>query len=178
MRIAMAGNGAFANKHLDALARIDGAEVVTIIGREGDEAALAEAAEKHAIPDTTTDFDSVLAREDVDAFILTTPTQMHAAQSIACLDAGKHVMTEIPMADNLADSEALVAKQRETGLVAMVDHTRRFNPSHQWLHKQFANGDLQLQHLVVETYFFRRTNTNALGEPRCWTDHLLWHHAC
>ncbi|MEM7377680.1 MAG: Gfo/Idh/MocA family oxidoreductase [Pseudomonadota bacterium] len=178
MRIAMAGNGAFANKHLDALARIDGAEVVTIVGREGDDDSLRAVADKHGIAERTTDFDSVLAREDVDAVILTTPTQLHAIQAIACLEAGKHVMTEIPMADNLADSEALVAKQRETGLVAMVDHTRRFNPSHQWLHKQFAAGELRLQHLVVETYFFRRTNTNALGEPRCWTDHLLWHHAC
>jgi 2-hydroxy-4-carboxymuconate semialdehyde hemiacetal dehydrogenase len=61
---------------------------------------------------------------------------------------------------------------------AMVGHTRRFNSSHQWVHERITTGRSTLQHMVVETFFFRRTNTNALGKPRSWTDHLLWHHAC
>jgi 2-hydroxy-4-carboxymuconate semialdehyde hemiacetal dehydrogenase len=59
----------------------------------------------------------------------------------------------------------------------MAGHTRRFNPSHQWVHNKIVAGELKLQQLDVQTYFFRRKNINAEGEPRSWTDHLLWHHA-
>jgi 2-hydroxy-4-carboxymuconate semialdehyde hemiacetal dehydrogenase len=118
-----------------------------------------------------------LARDDVDAVILCTPTQMHAAQAIACMNAGKHVQVEIPLADSWADSQAVLEKQRETGLVCMVGHTRRFNPSHQWVNKRIRSGEFHIQQMDVQTYFFRRKNMNAKGEPRSWTDHLLWHHA-
>ncbi len=113
----------------------------------------------------------------VDAVILCTPTQMHAAQAIQCMEAGKHVQVEIPLADSLADAEAVLAKQQETGLVCMVGHTRRFNPSHQYVHNRITVGELNIQQMDVQTYFFRRRNINAKGEPRSWTDHLLWHHA-
>ena len=130
------------------------------------------------IPHHTGDLAESLAQPGVDAVVLTTPTQMHAAQAIQAMEAGKHVLIEIPMADSLADSEAVVAAQVRTGVTAMVCHTRRFNPSHQWIHDRIVRGELTLQHLVVETFFFRRENKNALGKPRTWTDHLLWHHAC
>ena len=94
------------------------------------------------------------------------------------MDAGKHVLVEIPMADTLADSNRIVDKKRETGLVCMAGHVRRFNPSHQWINKKIKAGELKIQQMDAQTYFFRRTNTNAKGEPRSWTDHLLWHHAC
>jgi 2-hydroxy-4-carboxymuconate semialdehyde hemiacetal dehydrogenase len=110
--------------------------------------------------------------------ILATPTGLHTAQAIQVMRSGKHVLIEIPMADNLADAQKIVEVQQETGLVAMVDHVRRFNPSHQWIHNKIKSGELQLQQLDVQTYFFRRENINALGQPRSWTDHLLWHHAC
>ena len=175
MRIAVAGAGAFGEKHLDSLRNIDGVEVTSLVGRRL-ELTRAVAA-KYAIGHVTTDLAETLARDDVDAVILCTPTQMHAAQALQCLDAGKHVQVEIPLADSMADAEAVDAKQRETGLVAMVGHTRRFNPSHQWLHKKIEAGELQVQQMDVQTYFFRRRNINAKGEPRSWTDHLLWHHA-
>ncbi len=176
MKICVAGAaGAFGRKHLDALAKIDGAEVVSVIGATGDgiEAFAAERGIGHA----STELAAALAMPEVDAVILATPTQLHAAQTIACLKAGKHVLVEIPMADNLADSEALVAAAKASGKVAMAGHVRRFNPSHQWIHNRIQAGELTLQQLDVQTYFFRRTNTNALGQPRSWTDHLLWHHA-
>jgi 2-hydroxy-4-carboxymuconate semialdehyde hemiacetal dehydrogenase len=176
MRIVLAGEGAIAGKHIAALGRIDGAEVAGLVGGNPDDTA-AFAAE-HGIGWHTLDLDEALARPEVDAVILTTPTPLHAAQAIATLEAGKHVLVEIPLADNLADGEAVVAAQQRTGLTAMACHTRRFNPSHQWVHQRIAAGQLHLQHLVVETFFFRRTNTNALGRPRSWTDHLLWHHTC
>jgi 2-hydroxy-4-carboxymuconate semialdehyde hemiacetal dehydrogenase len=176
MKICLAGQGAFGIKHLEALRNNPDIEVVTLAGGSAD--STREVAEKWSIPHWTTDLAESLKQPGVEAAILTTPTQLHATQGEMCMRAGKHVMIEIPMADNLADSERLVQVQKETGVVAMAGHTRRFNPSHQWIHQRIQRGELKLQHLVVQTFFFRRTNMNALGKPRSWTDHLLWHHAC
>jgi 2-hydroxy-4-carboxymuconate semialdehyde hemiacetal dehydrogenase len=87
------------------------------------------------------------------------------------------VQVEIPLCDKLADGQAVVDLQRKTGLVAMCGHTRRFNPSHQFVHQRIAAGQFHIQQMDVQTYFFRRSNINALGQARSWTDHLLWHHA-
>ena len=175
MRIALAGAGAFGEKHLDGLKLIDGVEVVSIISRTADQAAAVAA--KYGAKHSSTELADALARDDVDAVILCTPTQMHAGQAIVCMDAGKHVQIEIPLADSLADAEAVLTKSIETGLTCMVGHTRRFNPSHQYLHRKFASGEANVQQMDVQTYFFRRKNMNAKGEARSWTDHLLWHHA-
>jgi 2-hydroxy-4-carboxymuconate semialdehyde hemiacetal dehydrogenase len=176
MKICMAGQGAFGIKHLEAIAKIPGIEVVTLAG--GSPATTEAVAKQFRIPHWSTDLGECLKQPGVEAVILTTPTQMHARQGVQCMRAGKHVMIEIPMADSLADSELLVKVQRETGLVAMAGHTRRFNPSHQWLHKKIRAGELKVLQMDVQTYFFRRSNMNALGKLRSWTDHLLWHHAC
>jgi len=175
MKIVLAGAGAFGAKHLDAIKAIGGVEVVSLVGRTL-EPTRAMAA-KYGIGHVTTELSEALGRPGVDAAILATPTPLHAAQSIACLEAGKHVQVEIPLADNWADAQAVADLQQRTGLVCMVGHTRRFNPSHQWIHKRIAQGELSVQQMDVQTYFFRRTNINALGAPRSWTDHLLWHHA-
>ena len=176
MKICVAGQGAFGVKHLEALRNIPGIEVVTLAGGSPD--TTKAVAEKFGIPHWSLDLGECLARPGVDAAILATPTQMHARQAIQCMRAGKHVMIEIPMSDTVADAEEIVKVQRETGLVAMAGHTRRFNPSHQWIHNRIVKGELKIQQMDVQTYFFRRTNMNALGQPRSWTDHLLWHHAC
>lgn len=176
IKVALAGAGAFGVKHLEAIARIDGVEAVSVVGRELEKTR--EVASRFGIAHVATDLAESLARPEVDAVILCTPTQLHTAQAIACMKAGKHVQVEIPMADNRADAEELVRLQQQTGLVAMAGHTRRFNPSHQWLHKKIQAGELKIQQLDVQTYFFRRSNMNALGQARSWTDHLLWHHAC
>jgi 2-hydroxy-4-carboxymuconate semialdehyde hemiacetal dehydrogenase len=175
MRIALAGAGAFGIKHLDALQRIDGVEIAAVVSRRLDQAR--EVAEQYGAPLATTELDDVLRSPDVDAVILATPTQLHAEQSIATMRAGKHVQVEIPLADSWEDAQTVDMVQRETGLVAMVGHTRRFNPSHQWLHHKINAGELAVLQMDVQTYFFRRTNMNALGQPRSWTDNLLWHHA-
>ncbi|MDB6044040.1 MAG: oxidoreductase [Gammaproteobacteria bacterium] len=176
MKIVLAGQGAFGVKHLEAVRNIEGIQVDSIAG--GSPAPTEEVAKKFGIPHWTTDLAESLARPGVEAVLLATPTQMHAKQAEQCMRAGKHVMVEIPMADNLADSERLVKVQKETGVIAMAGHTRRFNPSHQWIHKRIEAGELKIQQMDVQTYFFRRTNMNALGKARSWTDHLLWHHAC
>jgi 2-hydroxy-4-carboxymuconate semialdehyde hemiacetal dehydrogenase len=176
MKIGLAGQGAFGIKHLEAVANIPGIEVITLTG--GNQETTAEVARKFNIPHYTGDIGESLKQPGLEAMLLATPTQMHAAQAIQTLRAGKHVMIEIPMADCLADSIKIVEVARETGLVAMAGHTRRFNPSHQWIHNKIIAGELKLQQLDVQTYFFRRSNMNALGKARSWTDHLLWHHAC
>ncbi|MBC7994739.1 MAG: Gfo/Idh/MocA family oxidoreductase [Rhizobacter sp.] len=175
IKVALAGAGAFGIKHLDAIKLIDGVEVVSLISR--DLAKTQEVADKYGIQHVTTDLADSLAIKEVDAVILCTPTQMHADQSIACMQAGKHVQVEIPLADSLKGAEAVVALQKQTGLVAMCGHTRRFNPSHQLVHKKIVAREFNIQQMDVQTYFFRRTNMNALGQARSWTDHLLWHHA-
>jgi 2-hydroxy-4-carboxymuconate semialdehyde hemiacetal dehydrogenase len=176
IKVCIAGAGAFGVKHLEAIEKIEGVEVVSLAGREM--AKTREVADRFGIAHVATDLAESLARSDIDAMILCTPTPMHASQAIACLKAGKHVQVEIPMADSLRDAEELVRLQQQTGLVAMAGHTRRFNPGHQWIHRKIDAGELKIQHLDVQTYFLRRTNMNALGLPRSWTDHLLWHHAC
>ncbi len=176
IKIAMAGQGAFGIKHLEAIQQIPDVEVVSLAGGSAD--STREVAEKFRIPHWSVDLAESLRQPGVQAVILATPTQMHAQQAIQCMRAGKHVQVEIPMADNLADAEEVVKVQKETGLIAMAGHTRRFNPSHQWLHKRIKAGELKVQQMDVQTFFFRRTNMNALGKPRSWTDHLLWHHAC
>jgi 2-hydroxy-4-carboxymuconate semialdehyde hemiacetal dehydrogenase len=175
MKVGLAGQGAFGIKHLEAIRNIPGIEVVTLTG--GNQESTREVAQKFGIPHYTGDLAESLKVPGLDAMILATPTQMHAAQAIQCLQAGKHVQVEIPLADSLKDAEAVVKAQQQTGLVAMCGHTRRFNPSHQWVRKRIAAGELKVLQMDVQTYFFRRTNMNALGKPRSWTDHLLWHHA-
>ena len=175
IRVALAGAGAFGIKHLDAIKLIDGVEVVSLVSR--DLAKTQEVANQYGIQHVTTELADSLAIKEVDAVILCTPTQMHAAQAVASLKAGKHVQAEIPLADSLRDAYRVVQMQSNTGLVAMCGHTRRFNPSHQWLRRRIAAGEFHLQQMDVQTYFFRRSNMNALGQARSWTDHLLWHHA-
>jgi len=176
IKVVVAGQGAFGIKHIEALKNIKDVEIVSLAGGSLD--STKEVAQKYGIPHFTTDLAESLAQPGVQAAILATPTQMHAKQGIQCMRAGKHVQIEIPIADNLKDAEELVKVQKETGVIAMGGHTRRFNPSHQWVHKKIVAGELKVLQMDVQTYFFRRTNMNALGKPRSWTDHLLWHHAC
>ncbi len=176
MKVGLAGQGAFGVKHLDAIQNIPGIEVITLTG--GNQEKTAEVAKKYKIPHYTGDLAESLKQPGLEAMILATPTQMHAKQGVQCMKAGKHVQIEIPISDTLADAELLVKTQEETGVICMGGHTRRFNPSHQYIHKKIQAGELKIQQMDVQTYFFRRTNMNAAGQPRSWTDHLLWHHAC
>ncbi len=177
MRFCIAGAyGAFGTKHLEALDNIEGVSVTSVMGPG--QSKLDELTAERGIGHASTSLDECIARDDVDAVILATPTQVHAKQAIACMKAGKPVLIEIPMADSLADSEEICRVQKETGVLAMAGQVRRFNPSHQWVRNRIDAGELKIQQLDVQTYFFRRSNMNAKGEPRSWTDNLLWHHAC
>jgi 2-hydroxy-4-carboxymuconate semialdehyde hemiacetal dehydrogenase len=176
MKIALAGQGAFGIKHLEAIQNIPDIEVISLTG--GRPAGTEEVANKWGIPHWTTDLQETLSQPGLEAVILASPTQVHASQAEQVMRAGKHVLIEIPIADSAADAERIVKVQQETGVIAMAGHVRRFNPSHQWVHKRIEKGELTIQQMDVQTYFFRRSNMNAAGQPRTWTDHLLWHHAC
>lgn len=175
MKVLLSGPGAFGIKHLDGIKNIEGVEVVSLVGRTLEKTQ--DVAQQYGIDHVSVDLETALAETAADAVILCTPTQQHAKESIQCMRAGKHVQVEIPLADTWADAEAVMQTQKETGLTCMVGHTRRFNPSHQWVHQRITAGELNVQQMDVQTYFFRRKNINAKGEARSWTDHLLWHHA-
>ena len=174
MKVCVAGQGAFGQKHLDALKRIDGVEVTSLIG--GNPVGTEEVAKKYGIKHWGNDLGEGIKR--ADAVILTTPTKLHFLQAEQVMCAGKHVLIEIPIADTVEESEKIAAIAKETGVIAMAGHVRRFNPSHQWINRRIRKGELKIQQMDVQTYFFRRTNKNAAGNARSWTDHLLWHHAC
>ena len=176
MKIALAGQGAFGTQHMKAIQNIPGIEVISLTG--GRPAGTREFAETWKIPHWTTDLRESLKQPGLEAVIIASPTRVHAQQAEQCMRAGKHVLIEIPIADSVEDSERLAEVQQQTGVIAMAGHVRRFNPSHQWVHKKIEAGELTIQQMDVQTYFFRRTNMNAAGQPRTWTDHLLWHHAC
>ena len=176
MKVVMVGQGAFGRKHLDGIKNIDGVEVASLAG--GSPESTEAVAKQYGIPHWTSNLDEALAQPGVEAAIIASPTQMHADQAVQVLEAGKHVEIEIPIADSLADATRIHDAQKKSGKIAMAGHTRRFNPSHQWIHNRIVAGELKLQQLVVQTYFFRRKNINLEGKPRSWVDHLLWHHAC
>jgi 2-hydroxy-4-carboxymuconate semialdehyde hemiacetal dehydrogenase len=81
-RLKVALAGAVGLRHLDAIKRIDGVETISLIGRE--------AAAKYSVGHATTDLAEALRQPGLDAVILATPTQMHAAQALQCLKAGRH----------------------------------------------------------------------------------------
>src|SRR5215469_18760054 len=176
MKVALAGQGAFGVRHLEAIRNIRGVEVISLTG--GRPEGTMQVAERWQIPHWTSDLSETLKQPGLDAVILASPTQVHADQAEQVMRGGKHVLIEIPIADSIADSERILRVQEQTGVVAMAGHVRRFNPSHQWIHNRIESGELNIQQMDVQTYFFRRSNMNAAGQPRSWTDHLLWHHAC
>jgi 2-hydroxy-4-carboxymuconate semialdehyde hemiacetal dehydrogenase len=174
MKICLAGTGAMGEIHAKALAKIDGVEVVSIAARTQKSAE--EFAATYKIPFASENLEACVDRPGVDAVILTTPSDQHCAQTLMCLAKGKHVQVEIPMALNLADSQKMLDASKQAGKTLMVTHTRRFAAPHREIRKRIQEGTFHLHHMVVETYFFRRTNLNMHGQPRSWVDNLLWHH--
>jgi 2-hydroxy-4-carboxymuconate semialdehyde hemiacetal dehydrogenase len=176
MKICLAGTGAMGEIHAKALAKIEGVEIVSIAARTEESAA--SFAREWKIPFASASLEACIDRPGVDAVILTTPSEQHADQTLLALSKGKHVQVEIPMALNLPDSERMLAAAKSAGKTLMVTHTRRFSSPHREIKRRIREGSFHLYHLVVETYFFRRTNLNMHGQPRSWVDNLLWHHGC
>jgi 2-hydroxy-4-carboxymuconate semialdehyde hemiacetal dehydrogenase len=176
MKICLAGTGAMGVIHAKALKNIQGVEVVSINSRAS-ESGKAFAAEWN-IPHHSTNLEECIDRPGVDAVILTTPSSMHPEQTILALNKSKHVQVEIPMSLNLSDAKRMLDVAKKSGKVCMVTHTRRFAAPHREIRRRIQEGSFRLHHMIVETYFFRRTNLNMHGQPRSWVDNLLWHHGC
>jgi len=154
--------------HAKALKKIAGVDIVSVNSRT--EASGRAFAAEYGIPHVSTSLEESIDRPGVDAVILTTPSAMHADQAVMALGKGKHVQVEIPMSLNLADAKRIVEAARRSGKNCMVTHRE--------IRHRVQNGTFHLHHMVVETYFFRRENTNMHGQPRSWVDNLLWHHGC
>ena len=149
-------------------------EVTSLVG--GNQDSTAAVAKKYGIPHYTGELSEGIKR--ADAVILTTPTKMHFRQGEQVMRAGKHVLVEIPVTDSGRG-------RREPGEDRQGDRRHRDGRPRAALQPEppvrpqedREAGELKIQQMDVQTYFFRRKNINAAGNPRSWTDHLLWHHA-
>ncbi|WP_051231586.1 Gfo/Idh/MocA family oxidoreductase [Stutzerimonas azotifigens] len=176
LRIALVGEGAMGHTHAEVLASLPGAALQALVARDLD--AGRALAQKWSIPHCSDDYAACLASGEVDAVVIASPSALHVEHGLMAAQAGLPCLIEIPAALDLAGAEALGQAQRRSGQVMMVAHSRRFSPAHRWLKSRIQVGTFQLHHLVAETYFLRRSNLNMFGQPRTWTDNLLWHHAC
>jgi predicted dehydrogenase len=140
LRVALIGAGWVADFHARAVIEHPGAELVAAANWR--EPSLAELAERHGIPRTTTDWRELVADPAVDAAVISTPNGLHAPQAVAFLEAGKHVLVEKPMARNLEEADAMLAAAAGSGARLMVAHCWRFHDDVLALRARVAAGEL------------------------------------
>ncbi|HET6249016.1 MAG TPA: Gfo/Idh/MocA family oxidoreductase [Tepidisphaeraceae bacterium] len=145
LRIGIIGAGAIAASHLPQLLRRP--QDVQIIAA-ADVNPVTPCVEKFSIPRLVADYREML--DDVDAVLICTPTHLHADMAIAAMRAGKAVFCEKPLARTLAQADAILAAQRETGRALQVGFVRRFDA--EWLAWRSAVMD------------------KAIGSPVVWRD--------
>ena len=174
MRFCITGYGSIASVHRDALLQMEGVEIDSIVGRLIEPTR--EFAASCGAPLATLDLAEAVARPGVDAVLITSPSQVHYEQAKVALNAGKHVLLEIPMALTYAEAEELCDLADERGRTLMICHTERFWASTLELKRRIVAGELTPSHIHIEWHFFRRENINWMGRLRSWTDNLLWHH--
>lgn len=175
MNICLVGYGSIARSHMAALAE-EPVTFHTVMGRLAESTA-AFAAE-YGFRRQTTDLDEALADPEIDAVLITSPSDIHAEQAEKALRAGKHALVEIPLALNLAEADALDRLAREQQRCLMVCHTQRYYPPLVEARRMVSEGRLHVHHVSVRYGFLRRENVNWKGRRRSWTDNLLWHHGC
>ena len=174
---AVIGYGGIAEFHTEALKRIDGIHLHTVMGRRAEPTEAFKA--KHGFQKATTDYDAVLSNADIDAIIIGSPSELHFEQASQALDAGKHVLVEIPLALSHKGARDLAGMTRHTDCKLMVAHTRRFDPAGIFLKDFVASGKAghihQHQHY---SFWFRHQNVGWTGYQRSWTDDVVFHHGC
>lgn len=169
------GYGSIAQMHVRAL-KAAGQTLHSVTGRLPEQA---EAfAREHGFVRAVPDLDTALAAPEVEAVLITSPSELHAAQSEQALRAGKHVLCEIPLAMSLPEVDRLSELAEGAQRRLMVCHTQRFLPAFAKARAEIASGRLFPHHIIYRYGFFRRENVNWLGRRRSWTDNLLWHHGC
>jgi predicted dehydrogenase len=140
LRVALLGSGWIMDYHARAVLEHPGAELCAAASWRGP--SLARLAERHGIPRTTTDWRELAADPEVDAVVIGTPNALHAEQAVACLEAGKHVLVEKPMARSLAEADAMLAAAARSGARLMVAHCWRFHTDVLALRARVAAGEL------------------------------------
>jgi predicted dehydrogenase len=135
--VAIVGIGFGARVALPAFAAVPGARVRAVVGRSAE--GMARVAREHDVPLATTRLEDALADPAVHLVHITTPPDLHAAQAVAALAAGKHVLCEKPFAFDAAAADAMCAAV-PPGRLALVDHQLRFAPGVQRLRRLLADG--------------------------------------
>lgn len=177
LNCAVVGYGGIAEFHVDALKQIEGVELRTLMGRRAEPAKAF--AERHGFQRTTTSLDEALADDDLDAVILTSPSEVHVEQALASLDAGKHVLVEIPLALSLSGAQRVAERAQQTGRQVMVAHTRRFDETGRFVRQFLESGEAGhiFQHQSY-SFWFRHENVGWTGYQRSWVDDVVFHHGC
>lgn len=175
MNIGMIGYGMMGEWHSAALKRA-GATLHTVIGRRED--AAKEFAQRHGYKNWTTSLDQALSDRAIDVMIVGSPSEMHEEQAIACLNAGKHTLIEIPIAMSLKGAERVVAAGEKSGKVYGLCHPMRFRREREALRARIASGEENIRHIAGRFFIKRLINIGATGYHRSWIDNILWHHFC
>ena len=175
MRLCLVGYGSIARSHMRALQGED-VDLAWVVGRLAEPTE--EFAREYGFAHHTTDLATALDDPSVDAVLITSPSDIHAAQTEMALRAGKHVLCEIPLAMRLDDVDRLIALADQMDRRLMVCHTQRYHPSMIVARERIASGLVRPHHLIGRFMFLRRENVNWVGRRRSWTDNLLWHHGC
>ncbi|NTF16522.1 Gfo/Idh/MocA family protein [Agrobacterium tumefaciens] len=172
MNICMVGHGMMGTWHSESL-RSELCILHTLVGTEADKTA--EFARDYGYRHWTVNYEEALA-SDVDVVIIASPSATHAAMAIQALEAGKHVLVEIPLALNYEDAQAVVAIADRKGLALGVVHPMRFRKEHVELSRRVAEGSESIRHVHSRLFLHRLENIGSTGLRRTWTDNLLWHH--
>jgi myo-inositol 2-dehydrogenase / D-chiro-inositol 1-dehydrogenase len=142
LRVGIAGLGRIGQRHAKTLAfNTRHCQLVSACSPVDSERAYAT--EHLQVARVYDDFSAFLADPQLDAVVLATPTNLHADQTIAALQAGKHVFVEKPLGLTLLDCECVLAvADKHPDLVAMVGFVRRFDPSYANAHTAIAAGEI------------------------------------
>ena len=124
-----------------------------LVGRDAEQAAAA--AERYGWQESTTNWRDVLTRDDIDVVDICSPGYLHAEMAIAALDAGKHVLVEKPLANTVAEAEAMAEAARraaERGVMSMVGFNYRRVPALALARDLIAEGRLGTVRSVRSAY--------------------------
>jgi predicted dehydrogenase len=140
VRVCVVGCGGVSGSHLGAYQAHRLADLVSCVDIRPEVAA--GAAERYRAARWETAWEAAVARDDVDLVDVCMPHDLHAPVAIAAARAGKHVFVEKPIANTLAEADAMIDAAREAGVHLMVDQTKRFEPRHQEIKRLVASGIL------------------------------------
>jgi predicted dehydrogenase len=160
MRFALFGSGWIMDFHARAVIEHPCGELVAAANWRPE--SLAALAQRHGIPRTTLDWRELAADPSIDAVVIGTPNALHAPQAIACLEAGKHVLVEKPMARTLAEARAMNAAAARSSARLMVAHCWRFHDDVRAMRARVELGELGV---IVKT---RGYGGHARWGPTGW----------